>query len=134
MVCRCYPIRVKSPPGGTSGPLGREIKWWDVEERAGFRRNGIKKKELGSVSQKQRRVGEFEWSELRKASCLNAPTDVALTFVDYIDKENEKARRFEQLTEETISFVEDVERVTCAPVSLISTRFDYRNITDRRAW
>lgn len=133
MVCRCYPIRVESPNDGTSGPL-RNIEWWDVEERAGFKRNEIKKKELGSTSNKQRRVGEFEWAELRKASCLNAPTDIALTFVDYINKDNEKARRFEQLTEETIRFIEDVERVTCAPVSLISTRFDYRNIIDRRAW
>lgn len=133
MVCRCYPIRVESPSGKTSGPL-RNIKWWDVEERAGFRRNEIKKKELGSTSNKQRRVGEFEWVELRKASCLNAPTDIALTFVDYISKNNEKARRFEQLTKETIRFIEDVESVCCAPVSLISTRFEYRNIIDRRAW
>ena len=133
MVCRCYPIRVESPSGKTSGPL-REIKWWEVEKRAGFKRNEIKKKELGSTSNKQRRVGEFEWAELRRASCLNAPTDIALTFVDYISKKNEKARRFEQLTEETIRFIEDVERVACAPVSLISTRFEYRNIIDRRAW
>lgn len=133
MVCRCYPIRVESPSGKTSGPL-REIKWWEVEKRAGFKRNEIKKKELGSTSNKQRRVGEFEWAELRKASCLNAPTDIALTFVDYISKKNEKARRFEQLTEETIRFIEDVESVACAPVSLISTRFEYRNIIDRRAW
>jgi adenylosuccinate synthase len=39
-------------------------------------------------------------------------------------------------TAETIMFIEEIERVTAAPVSLISTRFDYpyRSIIDRRAW
>jgi len=44
------------------------------------------------------------------------------------------ARRFEQLTRETINFVEEIERVSGAPVSLISTRFHYRSIIDRRIW
>ena len=65
---------------------------------------------------------------------LNGPTDIALTFVDYLDKHNQKARRFEQLRLTTINFIEEVERVSGVPVSLISTRFDYRNIIDRRAW
>lgn len=87
-----------------------------------------------STTNRLRRVGEFEWTWLRKSASLNAPTDIALTFVDYINKKNEKARRFEQLDEDTIRFIEEVERVVAAPVSLISTRFDYRNIIDRRAW
>jgi adenylosuccinate synthase len=44
------------------------------------------------------------------------------------------ARRYEQLDPETIRFVEEVERVAAAPASLISTRFDFRSIIDRRAW
>jgi adenylosuccinate synthase len=65
---------------------------------------------------------------------LNGPTDIALTFVDYLSKENRKARRFEQLTEGTLEFIEEVERVSGVTVSLISTRFDWRNIIDRRSW
>jgi adenylosuccinate synthase len=38
-----------------------------------------------------------------------------------IDRSNTKARRFEQLTNETIRFIDELERVACAPVSLIST-------------
>jgi adenylosuccinate synthase len=59
---------------------------------------------------------------------------IALTFADYIASKNEKARRFEQLTSDTITFIEEIERVAAAPVSLISTRFDFRSIIDRRAW
>jgi len=48
------------------------------------------------------RVAEFDWRLLRMGSTLNAPTDTALTFVDYLSKSNTQARRFEQLTPETI--------------------------------
>jgi adenylosuccinate synthase len=90
--------------------------------------------ERGSVSGKLRRVGEFDWVLLEKSVRLNAPTDIALTFADYLDKRNREARRFEQLTEPTIRFVEEVERVAGAPVTLISTRFHTRSIIDRRSW
>ncbi len=135
MVCRSYPIRVASPSKKYfSGYIKGEIGWEEVERRARFRRNQIKKFEVGSVSGNQRRVGEFDWTLLRKAASLNAPTDIALTFADYIDHENIAARRFEQLTEPTIRFIEEIERVAAAPVTLISTRFHERSIIDRRAW
>jgi adenylosuccinate synthase len=134
MVCRSYPIRVKSPPGGTSGPMTRPISWAEVARRSGHRVQSLRKTERGSTTNRRRRVAEFEWTSLRKAVSLNAPTDIALTFVDYIHKENADARRFEQLTEDTIRFIEEVERIARVSVSLISTRFDYRNIIDRRAW
>lgn len=136
MVCRSYPIRVASPnTANTSGFMaGPPLTWEDIEKRAGFKKGKIAEHEKGSVSGNQRRVGEFDWSLLRKAASLNAPTDVALTFADYIHKENTKARRFEQLTTPTIRFIEEVERVAGAPVTLISTRFHERSIIDRRAW
>ena len=114
--------------------MSREIRWHEVAKRSGYKSEVLMRNEHTSTTHKQRRVGEFEWTWLRKAASLNAPTDIALTFVDYINKKNENARRFEQLDEKTIRFIEEVERVAAAPVSLISTRFDYRNIIDRRAW
>jgi adenylosuccinate synthase len=134
MVCRTYPIRVGSPPQGFSGEISRELTWAEIEIRGRFKKGEIAKHEVGSVSGNQRRVGEFDWALLRKAASLNAPTDIALTFADYLDKENVNARRFEQLTEPTIRFIEEVERVATAPVTLISTRFHERSIIDRRAW
>jgi adenylosuccinate synthase len=134
MVCRTYPIRVESPAGGTSGRMNQEICWKVVAKRSKLPLEEIQRTEKTTTTNRQRRVGEFEWDSLRKASLLNAPTDIALTFVDYIAKANRKARRFEQLTDDTIRFTEEVECVAGAPVSLISTRFDYRSIIDRRAW
>lgn len=91
-------------------------------------------KERTSTTHRQRRVGEFDWVLLRKAASLNAPTDVALTFVDYLSARNFAARRFEQLTDDAQSHIDDLERVVGAPVSLVSTGFHYRSILDRRDW
>lgn len=134
MVCRTYPIRVQSPKDGTSGWMSQEISWEEVAKRSGQNAEELKVKELTSTTKRKRRVSEFDWALLRRAATLNAPTDLALTFVDYISKKNEKARRFEQLTPDTIRFIEEVERVAAAPVTLVSTRFHFRSIIDRRMW
>jgi adenylosuccinate synthase len=129
MVVRTYPIRV----AGNSGPLTRELTWADIEARSGLK--DLETTELTSKTKKLRRVGEPEWDLLRKAALLNAPSDIALTFADYLGEENAKAWRFEQLTEDTLEFIDEVERVTGARVSLISTGFmPHRGIIDRRSW
>lgn len=136
MVCRTYPIRVDDPPGEgvTSGWMSAPIDWQTVASRSGHRASRLEEQERTSRTKRRRRVGEFDWALLRKAASLNAPTDIALTFVDYITKRNENARRLEQLSDETIRFIEEIERVTNAPVSLIATRFHSRSIIDRRSW
>ncbi len=130
LVCRTYPIRV----GGESGDFSKEIDWETVATRSGIPLEELHGHEVGSVSKTQRRVGEFDWEMLRRACHLNSPTDVALTFVDYLDKVNRGAIRFDQLTQETIKFIEDVEIVAGVPCSLIGNRFDYKCVIDRRRW
>ena len=130
MVCRTYPIRV----GGPSGPMGREISWEVIAERSGVPLEELRSTEKTTTTKTQRRVSEFGWADVRRAAGLNGPTDIALTFTDYLNSRNKDARRFEQLDPDTIRFVEELERVTSAPVSLIATRFHYRSIIDRRRW
>ena len=127
---RSYPIRV----GGRSGPMGREITWDEIAQRAGLSATDLRTAELGSVSHRERRVAEFSWAQLDSSVRLNGGTDIALTFLDYVDARNRQARRMGQLTEETIRFVEEVEFVAGAPVSLMSTNFDGRGLIDRRRW
>ena len=133
MVCRTYPIRVESPEAGSSGPL-REISYSDLASRSRIDEAELRATEKTSTTRRQRRLGEFEWDNLQRAAFLNAPTDLAITFADYIDKDNREAHRFEQLSEETISFIQEVERVTGVPASLIATGFGERSVIDRRAW
>lgn len=134
VVCRTHPIRVESPQGKTSGPMSRELEWPEVAARSGIPLEELLKAERTSTTNKQRRIGEFDWALLRRAASLNGPTDIALTFVDYFTIKNRNARRFEQLSESTIQFIAEVERVASAPVSLIATRFHFRSIIDRRLW
>lgn len=130
MVCRTYPIRV----GGTSGPMSQEISMEEIARRSGLPLDEVKSTEITSTTHRARRIAEFDWTQLRRSTVLNGPTDIALTFVDYLDARNQKAVRFEKLTRDTLMFIEEVERVSGVPVSLISTRFDWRNIIDRRSW
>jgi adenylosuccinate synthase len=134
MVCRTYPIRVQSPEGSTSGYMSQELSWEELSKRSGIPLQELLDAEKGSVSKKQRRVAEFDWALLRKAAQLNGPTDIALTFADHLSAENREARRLDQLTTATIRFIEEVERVAGADVSLISTRFHPRSVIDRRHW
>lgn len=77
MVVRTYPIRV----AGNSGPMKKEITWEDLSERIG--KNMVPEKT--TVTKKVRRIAEWD-DELFEQSCiLNAPTQIALTFADYID-------------------------------------------------
>lgn len=136
MVVRTYPIRVGDPPASaaTSGAMGAEIDWDEIAERSGLNKDELRANERGSVSGSERRVAEFDWNLLRRASELNGATDIALTFADYLSADNLHARRFDQLTDDTIRFVEEVSRVGGAPVSLIATGFDNRALIDRREW
>ena len=134
MVCRVYPIRVQNPPKATSGPLRQEISWKEVANRSGYSETDLIDVEKTSTTKRQRRVGEFEWDLLHRSAFLNGATDIALTFTDYINIDNRNARRIEQLTPETKNFIQEVERVANAPVSLISTGFNLKSVIDKRIW
>jgi adenylosuccinate synthase len=133
MVVRSYPIRV----GGPSGYMRTPISWEEIERRAELPEGTLSKRELTSKTKTLRRVGEFEWDLVRKAALLNAPTDIALTFADYLAAENRDAWRFEQLSKDSLRFIDELERVTGARVSLISVGFEQysqRILIDRRDW
>lgn len=134
VVCRTYPIRVGDGSAGSSGPMEQQISWEDLADRSGLPLEELVESEKGSVTGKQRRVSEFDWALLRRAVELNGATEIALTFADYLDARNRDARRFDQLTPDTIRFVDEVERVAGVPVSLIGTRFAVRSVVDRRQW
>jgi len=130
MVCRTYPIRV----GGPSGPMANEVTMEEIHKRSRIPLDPLKLAERTTTTNKERRIAEFDWEQFKDSVQLNGPTDIALTFVDYFGIENRKAFRFEQLNVEAIRFVEEVERVSGRPVSLLSTDFNWRNVVDRRAW
>jgi adenylosuccinate synthase len=126
MVCRTYPIRVgDSVEGKTSGYMSQPISFEEIAKRSDIPAETLVSKEVGSVSGRKRRVAEFDWAQLRRSLLLNGATDIALTFADYFGIKNRKAFRYEQLTDETLRFIEEMEKVSGVPE---------RNIIDRRMW
>lgn len=76
MVCRTYPIRV----AGNSGPMEGETTWDEISERVGH-----PVVERTTVTHKVRRVAHWDPELFRQSELLNAPTEIALTFCDYVD-------------------------------------------------
>lgn len=135
MVCRTYPIRVgDTDTGNTSGHMAQEIDLATIAARSGLPLEKLQEAERTSTTNRKRRIAEFDWLMFRRALALNGPTDIALTFVDYLAATNQNAFRYEQLTTETRRLIEEIEQVAKAPISLISTCFGERNIIDRRRW
>lgn len=76
LVARTFPIRV----AGNSGPMRNETTWEEVSARVGYTVT-----ERTTVTKKTRRVAYWDDELFENACLLNAPTQVALTFADYID-------------------------------------------------
>ena len=104
--------------------MSQEISLEAISERSGILLEELERTERTSTTGRERRIGEFDWGLLRKAASLNSPTDIALTFSDYLTIKNRDAKRFEQLHPETINFIQEIERVSGARVSLIATGFN----------
>lgn len=76
MVCRTFPIRV----AGNSGPMEGETTWEEISQRVGH-----PVVERTTVTHKVRRVAHWDPELSRRSELLNAPTEIALTFCDYVD-------------------------------------------------
>lgn len=88
MVCRTFPIRV----AGNSGPMENEISWRNLSKRLGRR-----VEERTTVTKKVRRVAEWDDELFRTSWLLNEPTEVALTFCDYVDPQLAGCDSYERL-------------------------------------
>ncbi len=88
-VIRSYPIRVGNVEEngqrvGYSGPMGgKELSWAELTARSGSPEN---LEERTTVTKKVRRVFELDLDRLKRMSFVTRPTDIALTFADYIDQ------------------------------------------------
>ncbi len=127
MVVRVLPIRV----GGPSGWMGRELEWSEVSERSGIPLEELIEAEKGTVSNRLRRIAEFDWGQLRRATELNGATDIALTFVDYLGVENRRATDYGGLNERAQEFIRRVEAVAGVPVTLVSKAFADGGVLER---
>lgn len=114
-VMRTYPIRVH----GNSGPMGaEELTWEQVGIESGY---GSSLVERTTVTGRIRRVSRINWDLLRASVRINRPTEIALTFADYINCEDRGKSDWEALTEKTRAWVIAAERELNVPITIIST-------------
>lgn len=80
LVIRAYPIRV----GGNSGFLKNEVNWDFVTNRSGSKEVI---KEYTSVTNRIRRVAEFDSGIVKRAISVNKPDIIVMNHLDYINSQ-----------------------------------------------
>lgn len=116
LVVRPYPIRT----GGNSGPL-MEISWADLENRLGYTPGSIAAAERTSTTNRQRRVGEFDWEQFEQACIANAPTHLFLSFGDYLSPDARYVTEWSKFPPEVSRFIDMLENMAGVPVAGVST-------------
>ncbi len=113
-VARTYPIRV----AGNSGPFAagsKELTWDEVARRAGI---PIGLEERTTVTKLLRRVANFSIEQYVRACRINRPTEIALTFADYLDWSIHDTH---ELSPPVYDFIDNIEKAAGIPVTMVNT-------------
>jgi adenylosuccinate synthase len=118
VVFKSYPSRVGE------GPFPTALKS-EESERLGI-------VEYGTVTGRRRRSGRFDFEMAKNATMINSASQIALTCVDYIDMDVRGVKEYSRLTEKVKKFIDEVEKRTDVPVTLVSTGPDLSETIDLR--
>ena len=118
VVFKAYPTRVGE------GPFSTEM------ERSVSDRLGIQ--EYGTVTHRQRRIGQWDGDMARYSAMINGCTQVAITGIDRVDKDCYGVTEYEKLTNKARDFLKMAEEDIGCPITLISTGPEVSQIIDMR--
>lgn len=118
LVARSFPIRV----AGNSGPLPQETTFEALGQP----------EERTTVTKKVRRIGIWTDELVRRAIMLNRPTEIALTFGDYLDKSAHGCTMWDALPTGLRDYVADLEERLGVHVNMIGTGPD--TIVNNPGW
>ncbi|MBA2726458.1 MAG: adenylosuccinate synthetase [Actinobacteria bacterium] len=125
LVLRTFPIRV----AGNSGPLAGEITWEELSRRS---RSPEPLVEFTTVTQKVRRVAEFDWDLAHRAVRISRPTGLAIHGLDYLNSQDRSARSWNDISAESKHFVHEMEARLQVPVHFVFTGSATTDLVDRR--
>lgn len=120
MVIRTFPIRV----GGPSGPFDDEISWEEIARTSGAPKAYP---EYTSVTNRLRRVAQFNLGAVKIACSYNRPTALAVMGIDRIDYANTGVTEVHRLTRNGRAFLDELELKTGVPVQFAGTGFGTSN-------
>jgi adenylosuccinate synthase len=118
VVFKAFPTRVGEGPFQT--------------EMSSTRAHELGIQEFGTVTGRERRIGEWDGEMARYAAMINGATQIAITGIDHIDPSCFGATEYSQLTKPVMDFLGQVEKDTGCPVTLISTGPEMSQIIDIR--
>jgi adenylosuccinate synthase len=107
-----------------AGPLENELAS-DMISKKGW-------SEWGTVTGRQRRAAEFNFSLAKKAIMLNSATQIAITKLDVLFPSCAHKTSYESLDGEAKSFIKNIEDKLGVPVTLIGTGPAINDIVDKR--
>lgn len=103
-----------------------------VTEMAPEKAEGLGIVEYGTVTQRRRRIGEFDFELAKRSVMINGATQLALTCLDRLFSGCSGARSLKDLTPEAGAFVKNMEDKLGVPVKIISTGPDMDDTIDLR--
>ncbi|PIU60026.1 adenylosuccinate synthetase [Candidatus Bathyarchaeota archaeon CG07_land_8_20_14_0_80_47_9] len=107
-----------------TGPLPGELSKEEAMKRGWF--------ETAAGTGRDRRSAPFNFELARKAVMLNGATQVAVTKLDCVFPQCKGAKDYNDLPNDAKQFVNQIEKQTRVPVSLIGTGPEALDIIDRR--
>lgn len=108
LVVKALPSRVGE------GPLPYEMPHEEAVRR-GIAEYGV------NTGRQRRKASRIDDELLRYAAMVNGPTQIALTFTDHLDPAMKGARDAAAITRPVRDVIEQVERITDAPVTMLDT-------------
>ena len=118
VVFKAFPTRVGEGPFATEMPAKTS--------------HDLGIEEFGTVTHRQRRIGQWDGDMARYSAMVNGCTQAAITGIDRIDGACAGATTYDQLTDTARAFLDKAEEDIGAPVTLISTGPDITHIIDLR--
>jgi adenylosuccinate synthase len=107
-----------------TGPLPGELSKEEAVKRGWF--------ETAAGTGRDRRSAPFNFELAKRAVMLNGATEVAVTKLDCVYPRCKGARTYNDLPNDAKQFINEVERQTQVPVTLIGTGPEALDIIDRR--
>ncbi len=107
-----------------TGPLPGEITKEEAIKQGWF--------ETAAGTGRDRRAAPFNLELAKKATVLNGATQIALTKLDCLYPESKGTKTYDQLPKDAIAFIENIEKQTHVPVTLVGTGPDALDLIDRR--
>lgn len=118
MIVKAVPSRVGKGPMPYEMPMNESIE-------KGIAEYGV------TTGRQRRKAHQIDWELLKYATMLNAPTKIALTFCDHLDRKCDGAHSESELTKTATDLIAKIEKVTKTPVTIVETGKEFEDIFTR---